>query len=139
VTTTTTKKTPPKTTVTTPPKTETPPPAPAKKEPAKSEPAKSEPTTTAAKTDTIASPPKGETLYKIQLFATKSKLATSSKQFKNYKNVGFYQESGFYKYTYGESADLATVKTLLKKVKKDFKDAFIVAFKDGERMKQSVR
>lgn len=38
----------------------------------------------------------------------------------------------FYKYTYGETTSFDTIRKLRRQVAKDFKDAFIVAFKDGE-------
>ena len=40
-----------------------------------------------------------------------------------------------YKYTYGESANLDNIKKLRRQVAKDFKDAFIVAFQDGRKIK----
>ncbi|MCC8144698.1 MAG: N-acetylmuramoyl-L-alanine amidase, partial [Tannerellaceae bacterium] len=42
---------------------------------------------------------------------------------------------GLYKYTYGESTSLEEMKKVRRQVIKDFKDAFIVAFKDGKKVK----
>ncbi|MDR1918185.1 MAG: N-acetylmuramoyl-L-alanine amidase [Tannerellaceae bacterium] len=97
-------------------------------------------TTTSTPPPTTASPattasPKEETLYKIQILASRTKLPANSKQFKGYKNVSFYEENGYYKYTYGESADWATIRSTYQKVRKDFKDSFIVTFKNGKRTK----
>jgi N-acetylmuramoyl-L-alanine amidase len=76
-------------------------------------------------------------VYKIQILTSEKKLPVNSKRFKGYKNVASYEENGLYKYTYGESPDLATIKATHKKIQKDFKDAFIVVFKDGKRMKSN--
>lgn len=74
-------------------------------------------------------------VYKIQILTSEKKLPNNSKRFKGYKNVASYEENGLYKYTYGESSDLATIKATHKKIQKDFKDAFIVAFIDGKRVR----
>ncbi|MDR1555949.1 MAG: N-acetylmuramoyl-L-alanine amidase [Tannerellaceae bacterium] len=86
-------------------------------------------------TSPAAEPSKKAVIYKIQILTSKKKLPANSRQFKGYKNVGFYEENGLYKYTYGESSDLASIKATCKKIQKDFKDAFIIAFKDGKKMK----
>jgi N-acetylmuramoyl-L-alanine amidase len=100
-------------------------------------------TTTSSNLAATASPAKtrqnNTLVYKVQILTSPKKLPTSSKQLKGYKNVAFYEENGLYKYTYGESSDLAAIKATHKKVQKDFKDAFIVAFKDGKRIKQIVK
>lgn len=84
---------------------------------------------------TVAAAKQGAVVYKIQILTAEKKLPANSKRFKGYKNVGFYVENGVYKYTYGESTDLANIQKLRRSVVKDFKDAFIVSFKDGKRMK----
>lgn len=78
---------------------------------------------------------KGAVVYKVQILTSKNKLPANSRQFKGYKNISFYEEDGLFKYTYGESSDLASIKVTGKKLRKDFKDAFIIAFKDGKKMK----
>jgi N-acetylmuramoyl-L-alanine amidase len=103
----------------------------------------SSPASGSATATPVAAPPKekkkekdkDKVVYKIQIIASKKKLPANSKQFKGYKNVTFYQENGYYKYTYGESADWATINNTYKKVRKDFKDSFIVIFKNGKRTK----
>jgi N-acetylmuramoyl-L-alanine amidase len=114
--------------------------APAKKPetpPKKESPATAQPSTASTNTSSSAArqPKKGEVIYKVQIATSKKKIPTNSKQFKGYKNVTFYEENGLYKYTYGESSDQASIKATHQKVRKDFKDAFIVAFKDGKRIK----
>lgn len=76
----------------------------------------------------------GEIVYKVQILASGQKQSANSKQFKGYKNVDHFVENGVYKYTYGQSTDLNDIQKLRKSVSLDFKDAFIVAFKDGERV-----
>ena len=78
---------------------------------------------------------KGQVVYKVQVLTSNKKLSSGSKLFKGYTNLDFYQENGIYKYTYGETTDFDEIKKLRKKASKDFKGAFIVAFKDGEKVK----
>lgn len=77
----------------------------------------------------------GQVVYKIQILTSDKKLQSGSRYFKGYKNVSFFQEKGLYKYTYGESSDFDEIMKLWRKVRRDFKDAFIVSFKDGKRVK----
>ncbi|MDR2389614.1 MAG: N-acetylmuramoyl-L-alanine amidase, partial [Tannerellaceae bacterium] len=100
---------------------------------------KKNPTSTASSATTATTganaTPKGKTVYKVQILASRTKLPANSKQLKGYKNVNFYEENGYYKYTYGESTDWATIRRIHKQILKDFKDAFIVTFKDGKKQK----
>lgn len=76
----------------------------------------------------------GKTVYKIQLLAADKQLPANSSELKGYKNVDFFKEKGLYKYTYGESTDFDEIRALRRKVVKDFKDAFIIEFKDGKKV-----
>ncbi|MCD8264637.1 MAG: N-acetylmuramoyl-L-alanine amidase [Tannerellaceae bacterium] len=78
---------------------------------------------------------KGQVVYKVQFLTSSKQLSPNSKLFKGYKNVSHYYENGLYKYTYGESTSLEEMKKVRRQVIKDFKDAFIVAFKDGKKVK----
>jgi len=78
---------------------------------------------------------KGQTVYKIQILTSDKKLSPGSKLFKGYKNVDCFIEKGIYKYTYGETTSFDSIRKLRRQVAKDFKDAFIVAFKDGKKVK----
>jgi N-acetylmuramoyl-L-alanine amidase len=75
-----------------------------------------------------AQSPKEEKVYRIQILASKAKIKPNSKQLKGYKNVDVIEGNGYYRYMYGKSSDLKAMQELHKKVTKDFKDAFIVAF-----------
>lgn len=76
----------------------------------------------------------GQTVYKIQILASDKKLPANSRELKGYKNVDFFKEKGLYKYTYGESTDFNEMRSLRRKVARDFKDAFIVEFKNGVKV-----
>lgn len=77
----------------------------------------------------------GKIIYKIQILSSDRKLSPNSKRFKGYKNIDFFIEKDVYKYTYGESTSFNSIKQKRREIIKDFKDAFIIAFKDGKRIK----
>lgn len=77
----------------------------------------------------------GKVVYKVQILTSDKKLSPGAKVFKGYKNVNFFVEKGIYKYTYGETTDFDSAKKMRRQAAKDFKDAFIVAFKDGKKVK----
>ncbi len=73
-------------------------------------------------------------VFKIQILVSGEKLAAGNKQFKGLSPVNFYREKGLYKYTYGESTDYNKVLRIKRQIASKFKDAFIVAFKNGEKV-----
>ncbi|QNM86867.1 N-acetylmuramoyl-L-alanine amidase [Polaribacter pectinis] len=76
--------------------------------------------------------------YKIQIASGKNKLATKSYNFKGLQDVERVQVSSFYKYYYGNTSNYKEVKKSLEEVKrKGYKTAFIVAFKNGEKISVS--
>lgn len=77
---------------------------------------------------------KSEIIYKIQFLSSSKKLSQNSSQLKGLKPVDIYFEKGLYKYTFGETNDKKEALSLLKKVKEKFNEAFIVAFKDNQRI-----
>lgn len=85
-------------------------------------------------TANVVASPKGTVVYKIQIMTSDKKLPANSRQFKGYKNVSSFSERGLYKYTYGESSNFNEIRALRRKVAKDFKDAFIIEFIDGEKV-----
>jgi len=78
---------------------------------------------------------KGKIVYKVQILASNKKLAPKAKELKGYSSETYYTEKGLYKYTHGETTSLAEIKKIRQTVLKDFKDAFIISFKDGEKVK----
>lgn len=75
----------------------------------------------------------GKPVFKIQIMAADSKMASDDKQFKGLK-TGYYKENGIYKYTHGESEDYNKILQLKKQISDKFADAFIVAFLNGEKI-----
>ena len=57
-----------------------------------------------------------------------------SNRFKGVRNIDSYQEEGYYKYTTGSSADYNEIYRLRKSLLGKFPNAFIIAFKNGEKM-----
>lgn len=80
-------------------------------------------------------PQKGEKpIFKIQILTSDKKLSANNKQFKGLSPVNYYQEKGIYKYTYGESTDYNKVLRTKRQIETKFKGAFIIAFKNGEKV-----
>lgn len=73
-------------------------------------------------------------IFKVQILTSSKKLSNNSPQFKGIKNISSYYENGLYKYTCYESEDFNYVNGKRKEISKLFKDAFVVAFKDGKRI-----
>jgi len=73
-------------------------------------------------------------IFKIQIFAINRQLTPDSQLFKGQKNVSSEIEGDLYKYMIGNSADYNEILRLKEKLKQDFPQAFIVAFKKGKRM-----
>ncbi|GHV21216.1 N-acetylmuramoyl-L-alanine amidase [Bacteroidia bacterium] len=82
---------------------------------------------------TIAVTSTEKAVYKVQILASDVELAKNSRQLKGYK-ADFYYEKGLYKYTYGESSNWNEISQIRKSLLKDFKDAFIITFKDGKKV-----
>lgn len=73
-------------------------------------------------------------VFKIQFLASSNVLKKNDARFKGLHPVDYYKEKGTYKYTYGESEDYNKILRMKKTVNSKFKDAFIIAFKNGEKM-----
>ena len=73
-------------------------------------------------------------VYKIQILTSDKKLSEKDKRFKGYNEISFYLEKGIYKYTYGSTSNYNEINSMLKKASKDFKGAFIIRIKDGQRV-----
>ncbi|WP_321424656.1 N-acetylmuramoyl-L-alanine amidase [uncultured Bacteroides sp.] len=89
----------------------------------------------AKKEERGSTPPKESGLvFKIQILSSAKKLKTSDARFKNLTPVEPFVESGVYKYTYGASENYNKVLRTKREIAAQFKDAFIIAFKDGEKI-----
>ena len=93
------------------------------------------PTKTASKTTSQPSKTNkaSKTVFKIQILTSEKALGAKSKQFKGLSPVHHYKENGMYKYTYGETTDYNQILRTKKQISGKFKDAFIIAFKDGKK------
>lgn len=74
-------------------------------------------------------------IFKVQLASGKTKLAPKSYNFKGLKNVEREKIASLYKYYYGKTSNFDSIKENLQTAKsKGYKDAYIVAFKNGKRI-----
>ena len=73
-------------------------------------------------------------VFKVQFLSSSSKLNKGDAAFKGLTPVSYYYDKGLYKYTYGDTADYNEILRTRRKVCEKFKDAFVVAFIDGERV-----
>ena len=76
----------------------------------------------------------GKPVFKVQILAVNRTLRPGSQQLKGHKDVDHYMDGQTVKYTKGASTDYNEMLRLRKKLLDDFPQAFIIAFKDGQRM-----
>lgn len=72
-------------------------------------------------------------VFKVQLLVSSNVLKSDDNRFKGLANIESYKE-GLYKYTYGASTNYNEIYRLRKQILDRFPDAFIVAFKNGNKM-----
>lgn len=97
---------------------------------------------TASAQDSAPASISGKPVFKIQVLTSSRKLSSNSKQFKGLTPVDSYEENGIIKYTYGADTNYNKILRLKhNKVDSKFKDAFIIAFKDGQKVNinQAIR
>ncbi len=82
------------------------------------------------KDDTPAEAP----VFKVQLMASDRQLKPGDRQLKGLKDVDSYKEGKIWKYTVGCTTDYQQIRALRKEVADKFPQAFIIAFKNGEKM-----
>ena len=73
-------------------------------------------------------------VFKIQILVSKNRYKAGDKIFKGLEDIDCYEENGLYKYTCGASNNYNIVYKRLKEVGEDFNGAFIIAFKNGEKI-----
>lgn len=74
-------------------------------------------------------------VFKIQILTSGKLLPKNSRLLKGLSPVSYYKEGGIIKYTYGEDTDYNKILRLKRtRVDAKFKDAFIIAFRNGEKM-----
>lgn len=99
-------------------------------------------TQAAPKQDMTSASVSGKPVFKIQILTSDRKLSSKSKLFKGLTPVDSYEENGLIKYTYGADTNYNKILRLKRnKVDGKFKDAFIIAFKDGQKVNinQAIR
>lgn len=77
---------------------------------------------------------KVDPIFKIQILTSSRLLRLDDKRFKGLKGIQYYKENGLYKYTYEESPNYNRVLKTKRQITALFKDAFIIAWKNGGRM-----
>lgn len=73
-------------------------------------------------------------IFKVQILAIDRQLRANSQQLKGEKNVDMYKENELFKYTVGSSDNYNEIYRLRKSLLEKFPEAFIIAFKNGEKM-----
>ena len=88
-----------------------------------------------------AAAPAGRPVFKVQILSSSAFVKAGDKHFKGLAPVDCYQEGEWYKYTYGASTDYNEISRLRKSILDRFPEAFIVAFKGGQKMNvgQAIR
>ena len=87
-----------------------------------------------AKADTLKTVAAAAPVFKVQFLASNTRIKAGDARFKGLEGVDSYQEVGLWKYTVGSTESYAEVRQLRAQVVKVFPQAFIVAFKNGEKM-----
>lgn len=77
----------------------------------------------------------GKREYRIQFLVSSRKIESGASAFKGLNPVDFYMDGSTYKYTFGSTSDQKVIEQLLREVRKKFKDAFIVEFEEGKRVR----
>ena len=94
-----------------------------------------EPVSQAPDEPPVTEPAKQEKpVFKIQILVTSRKLRPTDEHFKQLDPVEWFEENGLNKYTYGASADYNEIRQLRKQILDKFPEAFIIAFKNGEKV-----
>jgi N-acetylmuramoyl-L-alanine amidase len=75
-----------------------------------------------------------ETVFKIQFLTSGSKLKNGDTRLKGLTGVDCYKEGGVWKYTIGASTNYNEIYRLRKQVAAKFPQAFIIAFRNGEKV-----
>lgn len=76
-----------------------------------------------------------EVEYRVQFLVSPTKLSNSSSLLKGLSPVDYYEDRGSYKYTFGSTTDENEIIKIQRQVRKKFKDAFVIKFKNGGRVK----
>lgn len=78
---------------------------------------------------------KNKTEYRIQFLSSAKQLSKSDSAFLGLDDIDYYKEGKWYKYTAFPTNDKNKAEKSLEKVRKTYKDAFIVEFENNKRIK----
>ena len=81
-----------------------------------------------------ASPTNDAPVFKVQILSSSNKIKAGDARFKGLTDVDSYRDGGMYKYTVGASTDYNEIYRLRKQVAATIPEAFIIAFKGGQRV-----
>ncbi len=73
-------------------------------------------------------------VFKVQILVSDTRLKARDRRLKGLTEVDAFREGGLWKHTVGASANYNEIYSLRKKILSKFPEAFIIAFKDGEKM-----
>mgnify|MGYP000851514814 FL=1 len=73
-------------------------------------------------------------VFKVQILCISRQLKKGDPQFKGLNDIDSFKEGGLIKYTYGASTDYNEIAELRKSVLDKFPQAFVIAFKHGEKI-----
>jgi N-acetylmuramoyl-L-alanine amidase len=73
-------------------------------------------------------------VFKVQFLTSNKRLKAGHREFKGLKGVSSYKEGGLWKYTVGASTNYSEIYQLRKEVLAKFPQAFIIAYRNGEKM-----
>ena len=82
----------------------------------------------------VEKPQVSEPVFKVQVLVSSSRLKAGDSRFKGLKGVESYQEGSVIKYTIGASTNYNEIYRLRRSITDKFPEAFIIAFKDGQRV-----
>lgn len=75
--------------------------------------------------------------FRVQIAVSTTELSLHASRFKGFSQVKMYRHNNMYKYTVGDEVSLQAAEKLLQEVKrKGVRDAFIVVFRDNQRISQ---
>ena len=93
------------------------------------------------RTSKQVSQPKDAPVFKLQIFVSGRELRKGDSHFKGETDYDSYKEGNVYKYTLGNSTNYNEIYRLRKSLSEKFPEAFIIAFKNGQKydVNQAIR
>jgi N-acetylmuramoyl-L-alanine amidase len=85
----------------------------------------------------VQNPAPAAPVFKLQILASSSRLKANDTRLKGQSDATCYEEGGLYKYTVGASEDYNEINQLRKTLQEKFPQAFVIAFKNGQKMNVS--